>query len=247
MHGEKPSRPEGARDPTSHRVRRPGFLTVPRLGEHAPLSGLDEFLVHNSPYPVRVMWTPDAQAYERMWFTCQDRVGELLMVIGLAFYPNLGTAEAFAIVNVRGQHSHGAGATAPLRHRPDLDWTSGRSTSKSSSPSGSGASGSTPTSSAVAYDLSWFDTKRPVFRQLGAGMIVGRGLSALWRATTVSAARKAGSSRPGAFRGGPGDISVPATTTGAQGRRGRTGALHGGMQHPHSGEWVEFEDLRRVG
>ncbi len=77
----------------------------PASPEHAPLSGLDEFLVHNAPYPVRVMWTPDAQAYERVWFTCQDKVGDLLVVIGLAFYPNLGTAEAFAIVNVRGSHT----------------------------------------------------------------------------------------------------------------------------------------------
>ena len=51
------------------------------------------------------MWTPDAQAYERVWFTCQDKVGEVLVVVGLAFYPNLGTAEAFAIVNVHGQHA----------------------------------------------------------------------------------------------------------------------------------------------
>ncbi len=36
----------------------------PASREHAPLSGLDEFLIHNAPYPVRVMWTPDAQAYE---------------------------------------------------------------------------------------------------------------------------------------------------------------------------------------
>ena len=77
----------------------------PASDEHAPLAGIDEFLIHNAPYPVRVMWTPDAQAYERVWFTCQDKVGELLVVIGLAFYPNLGTAEAFAIVNVRGRHT----------------------------------------------------------------------------------------------------------------------------------------------
>ena len=32
-------------------------------------------------------------------------MGELLLVIGLAFYPNLGTAEAFAIVNHRGRHT----------------------------------------------------------------------------------------------------------------------------------------------
>ena len=41
--------------------------------EHYPMSGLDEFLVHNHPNPVRVMWTSDIRAYERMWFTCQPR------------------------------------------------------------------------------------------------------------------------------------------------------------------------------
>ena len=34
--------------------------------EHSPMSGIDEFLVHNYPHPVRVMWTTDAQAYERI-------------------------------------------------------------------------------------------------------------------------------------------------------------------------------------
>jgi hypothetical protein len=33
--------------------------------EHSPMSGIDEYLVHNYPHPVRVMWTTDAQAYER--------------------------------------------------------------------------------------------------------------------------------------------------------------------------------------
>ena len=98
----------GSRRVTSARPgtrQGPGDSPYPASREHAPLSGLDEFLIHNAPYPVRVMWTPDAQAYERVWFTCQDKVGELLVVIGLAFYPNLGTAEAFAIVNVRGRHT----------------------------------------------------------------------------------------------------------------------------------------------
>ena len=92
-------------DAGTHGTTNPGASPFPASKEHAPLSGLDEFLIHNAPYPVRVMWTPDAQAYERVWFTCQDKVGELLVVIGLAFYPNLGTAEAFAIVNVRGRHT----------------------------------------------------------------------------------------------------------------------------------------------
>src|SRR3954454_405737 len=32
--------------------------------EYSPMTGLDEFLVHNSPMPVRVMYTPDVRAYE---------------------------------------------------------------------------------------------------------------------------------------------------------------------------------------
>ena len=106
--------------------------------EHAPMSGIDEYLVHNYPHPVRVMWTSDAQAYERVWFTCQDQVGDLLMVCGLGFYPNLGTAEAFAIVNVRGRHSTGARPPTP---GGTTAWTCawGHSDFRSSSPSASGA------------------------------------------------------------------------------------------------------------
>src|SRR5688500_20036626 len=46
--------------------------------EHSPMSGIDEYLIHNYPHPVRVMWTSDPRAYERLWFTAQDKVGEVL-------------------------------------------------------------------------------------------------------------------------------------------------------------------------
>ena len=48
--------------------------------EHYPMSGVDEFMIHNHPHPVRVMWTSDVQAYERMWFTSHDTTGDLLVV-----------------------------------------------------------------------------------------------------------------------------------------------------------------------
>src|SRR6516225_2432140 len=111
--------------PGRHENRRSGMTLdgsspYPAREEHAPLSGLDEFLIHNAPFPVRVMWTPDAQAYERVWFTSQDKVGELLVVMGLAFYPNLGTAEAFAIVNVRGSHTTVRAHRAMSNDRMDM-------------------------------------------------------------------------------------------------------------------------------
>jgi len=85
----------------THRTRSPTFDAS---SEHSPMSGVDEYLIHNYPSPVRVMWTPDSRL-RAVWFTCQDRTGDLLVTCGLGFYPNLGTAEAFAIVNVRGQHT----------------------------------------------------------------------------------------------------------------------------------------------
>ena len=228
----------------------------PASGEHAPLSGLDEFLVHNAPYPVRVMWTPDAQAYERVWFTCQDSVGHLLVVVGLAFYPNLGTAEAFAIVNHRGRH------TTVRAHRklgtdrmdmtlgpfsfevvePFRQWRLRLDPDAVAAATGTDAGGSA--ADRIGFDITWLDTKRPVFRQLAAGMIVGsRAMSPIagydgfgrqegW--VDVKAPATICRARPTGARATT--IGAPAT---AWADRGRSM----GMQHPHSGEWVEFEDL----
>jgi hypothetical protein len=235
----------------------------PASGEHAPLSGLDEFLIHNAPYPVRVMWTPDAQAYERVWFTCQDTVGELLVVIGLAFYPNLGTAEAFAIVNHRGRH------TTVRAHRKlgtdRMDMTLGPfsfeviepfrqwrlrldadAVAASTGIGGTAAAGHTATDTAdrVGFDITWLDTKRPVFRQLAAGMIVGgRAMSPI--AGYDGFGRQEGWVEVGGTRH---DLSA-ATHRGTRdhhwGTRDGVGGpgRYMGMQHPHSGEWVEFEDI----
>ena len=152
----------------------PGSSPYPASREHGPLSGLDEFLIHNAPYPVRVMWTPDAQAYERVWFTCQDKVGELLVVIGLAFYPNLGTAEAFAIVNVRGNHHITVRAHNVPILSDRMEMTIGPFHFEVVEPFRRWRLFfSTRTSTVIAYDITWLDTKWPVFRQLGAGIIVG--------------------------------------------------------------------------
>jgi len=212
------------------------------------MSGLDEFLVHNAPYPIRVMWTPDAQAYERVWFTCEDKVGELLVVIGLAFYPNLGTAEAFAIVNVRGSHTtvraHRALGTDRMdmtlgpfdfevvepfrRWRLRLDRDEVRRA----------------TGRDVGYDVTWIDTKRPVFRQLGAGVIVGgRAMSPI--AGYDGFGRQEGWVEVDGERFTLGTDTYLGTRDHHWGTRDGVGGpgRYMGMQHPHSGEWVEFEDF----
>src|SRR3984957_13850719 len=73
--------------------------------EQFPLAPIDDYMIHQTPDPIRVVWSTDPRIYERFWVICHDHKGELLLVTGLSFYPNLDTAEAYAIVNFKGQHT----------------------------------------------------------------------------------------------------------------------------------------------
>ena len=73
--------------------------------EQFPLAPIDDYMIHQTPDPIRVVWSTDPRIYERFWVICHDNKGELLLVTGLSFYPNLDTAEAYAIVNFKGQHT----------------------------------------------------------------------------------------------------------------------------------------------
>src|SRR5207237_472610 len=75
------------------------------FGEQFPLSPLDDYMIHQTPDPIRVMWTGDFRAYERYWMVCHDPTGEVLVATGGSFYPNLDRAEAFAIVSHGGRHT----------------------------------------------------------------------------------------------------------------------------------------------
>jgi hypothetical protein len=135
------------------------------------MSGIDEYLVHNYPHPVRVMWTTDAQAYERIWFSTVDDVGALLVVCGFAIYPNLGTAEAFAIVNHEGRH------TTVRAHRRlgdnRMDMRVGPIAFEVVEPFKQWRLTLDENAHGTSFDIRWFDTKRAVFRNLGAGAIAG--------------------------------------------------------------------------
>jgi hypothetical protein len=206
------------------------------------MSGLDEFLIHNSPYPVRVMWTPDAQAYERVWFTSQDKVGDVLAVIGLAFYPNLGTAEAFAIVNARGHHTTVRAHRALGTDRMDMDL--GPFHFDVVEPFEEWHLRLDRNDIGLSFDLHWFDTKRPVFRQLGAGIITGgRAMSPI--AGYDGFGRQEGWIEVGGERFEVRRDTYLGTRDHHWGTRDGVGGpgRYMGMQHPHSGEWVEFEEF----
>jgi hypothetical protein len=84
---------------------KPGLtISDSHFDEQFPLIPADDYLIHQTPDPIRVVWSTDPRIYERLWIICHDHKGELLLVTGLSFYPNLDTAEAYAIVNFRGQH-----------------------------------------------------------------------------------------------------------------------------------------------
>ena len=42
------------------------------FAEQFPLSPLDDYMIHQTPDPIRVMWSSDPRAYERYWMVCHD-------------------------------------------------------------------------------------------------------------------------------------------------------------------------------
>ena len=73
--------------------------------EQFPLASIDDHMIHQTPDPIRVMWSSDPRTYERHWNVFHDDTGDLLVVTGGSFYPSLNTAEAYAIVTYRGVQS----------------------------------------------------------------------------------------------------------------------------------------------
>ncbi|MBX3286924.1 MAG: hypothetical protein KF703_16365 [Actinobacteria bacterium] len=210
--------------------------------EHRPMSGLDELMVHNHPHPLRVMWTGDSQAYERIWFTAQDHVGELMVVAGMGMYPNLGTAEAFAIVNCRGRH------TTVRAHRKlgdnRVDMTVGPIGFELVEPFRQWHLWLDENEHGTAFDLRWHDTKRPIYRQLGLGTIVG-GRPFEGVAGYDGFGRQEGWVSVGDERFEVTQQTYCGTRDHHWGVRDGVGGpgMYRGGQHPHSGEWVEFEDF----
>jgi hypothetical protein len=146
------------------------------FAEQFPLSPLDDYLVHQTPDPVRIMWTGDPRAYERFWMVSHDATGDIVIATGGSFYPNLDRAEAYAIVNLRGRHTAvrsfrriGAdradlriGPIAPVIVRGLREWRYVLE----------------PNEWGIGYELTFRDTTRQVFREplsnAAAGAPAGR-------------------------------------------------------------------------
>jgi len=144
-------------------VSMPTGQPDPHLAEQFPLSPMDDFMVHQTPDPVRVMWTGDPRAYERYWMISYDPTGSVMIATGGSIYPNLDRAEAYAILNVGGRHTTvrsfrrlgvdrsdlRVGPIAPVIVRGLREWRYRLE----------------PNEWGISYDLRFQDTTRQVFRE----------------------------------------------------------------------------------
>jgi hypothetical protein len=61
------------------------------------LSPLDDYPVHQAALPIRHPATSDRNFYDRYYFNCHAGTNELMLIIGVGQYPNLGVTDAFAL------------------------------------------------------------------------------------------------------------------------------------------------------
>src|SRR5262245_38762446 len=62
------------------------------------LSPLDDYPIHQAAEVMRHVATSDRNFYDRYYFNCHARSDELMLIMGLGQYPNLGATDAFARV-----------------------------------------------------------------------------------------------------------------------------------------------------
>jgi hypothetical protein len=62
------------------------------------ISPADEFPVHQLPLPVAWPGSSDRNFYDRSYLNAHDRSGDIFLITGIGYYPNLGVKDAFVLV-----------------------------------------------------------------------------------------------------------------------------------------------------
>ncbi|MFD0692090.1 hypothetical protein [Actinomadura fibrosa] len=62
------------------------------------LSPLDDYPIHQAPEVMRHVTTSDRNFYDRYYFNAHPCSDDLMLIIGIGQYPNLGVMDAFAVV-----------------------------------------------------------------------------------------------------------------------------------------------------
>jgi hypothetical protein len=220
----------------------------PYLDGQFPLSPLDDQLIHQTPDPIRVAVTTDPRFYDRHWNLFHDESGDLLIATGGTVYPNLDLIEAYAIVNLRGDHrsvrafrslagDRGDMAAGPIRPQVVSGLRHWRHELE-------------PNEWGISYRLDWRDTKRQVFHAAHGSLTRGRPRGAQRQVT--SGFESFGTVEGWVEVAGERIEIGPGTTRGTRDRhwgigRGVGGpAMQGGRPVKagwKGGNWVDFGDL----
>jgi len=59
---------------------------------------LDEYPVHQLPQPIAWPGSSNRNFYDRSYFNAHDRTGDIFVITGIGYYPNLGVKDAFVLV-----------------------------------------------------------------------------------------------------------------------------------------------------
>lgn len=62
------------------------------------LGPMDEYPVHQLPQPIAWPGSSDRNFYDRSYFNAHDRTGEIFVISGIGYYPNLGVKDAFLLI-----------------------------------------------------------------------------------------------------------------------------------------------------
>jgi hypothetical protein len=215
------------------------------LSEHSPMSGFDEYPIHQIPEPLRIVGTTDARAYERYWFTAQDPGNDVYIVMGFGFYPNLGTADAYAILVHENLH------TTVRAHRLLADdrtsVSSGPISAVPVDPFREWRLTLGDNAQDLTIDVAWKDTKRAVFQRMGGS---GMDSSRDGRPVTPTAGYESFGRIEGTATVRGKTINISGETTkgsrdhhwGVRNGVGGPGHMEPERRHSHLGQWVEFDN-----
>ena len=62
------------------------------------LGPTDEFPIHQIPQPISWPGSSDRNFYDRSYLNAHDRTGDIFLITGIGYYPNLGVKDAFVLV-----------------------------------------------------------------------------------------------------------------------------------------------------
>lgn len=85
------------------------------------LGPMDEYPIHQVPQPIAWPGSSDRNFYDRSYFNAHDRTGDIFIISGIGYYPNLGVKDAFLLVSRRGGGRFGSGGdTQTAVHLSDV-------------------------------------------------------------------------------------------------------------------------------